>query len=159
MTDNETYAGFIRELVERQDRRKDSLEARGITVITTSGGLATLLFAFAAFVSEPDRLPLSSGERSLLSLAVVAFVAAAVLALLTNRPMNYGEPGPSTPHDLLVAWDHDPERSRKEVSKAWGKVFAQAKLRNEQKAQMLVLAMAAEVAGIAFVAATVWRIL
>ena len=156
MADNETYAAFIRELVERQDGRKASLEARGITVITTSGALATLLFAFAAFANNAQGLILSTGERTLLRLSLVAFVAAAVLALVTNLPLNYGEPAKETGKDLLASWDDDLARSRNEVSKAWARVFAQAKDRNDFKANLLAAAVAAEVVGVALVATTVW---
>jgi hypothetical protein len=145
--------------VDRQDERKKSLESRGITVITTSGALATLLFGLATVGAKSAHIAVTGHTSSILKAALIAFAAAAVLAIATNIPLGYAEPGESTAADLLPYWGDDAARSSQEVAKAWGTVFADAKKMNGIKAWLLFGAVVAEVVAIGLVAAAVWRLL
>ena len=61
------YADYIAEQIARQEERKRSIEARGVTVITTSGRLATLLLGLAALTTREEQtftLPAAAQDRS-----------------------------------------------------------------------------------------------
>src|SRR4051812_49050206 len=66
------YADYIAEQVVREDARKESVERRGLAVVTTSGALATLLFALAALSTKANDFHLSGWSEFFLALAVVA---------------------------------------------------------------------------------------
>ena len=55
----------------REVSRKDSLEKRGITVITTSGALVTLIFAFTSAVAKGHNLGnFTLGEKIAIAVAL-----------------------------------------------------------------------------------------
>jgi uncharacterized membrane protein len=90
-----TSSAAVMKLIEDQlaEERstKSSLETRAIGVITSSGALATLLFALAALVTKPDGYALPEIARWVLALTVVAFIGAAIMAILAARPGTYQE--------------------------------------------------------------------
>jgi hypothetical protein len=154
---NEHYSDFIRALVERQDQRKVSLETRGIAVVTTAGAIATLLFGLAA-LTQHGSIGITGTSALLLKFGVVSFAVAAAFAVATNSPLRYGEPSGNTPANLLEAWSEDDmTESERQVSIAWGKVFAAAKDTNDLKARLLLAAILSEAVGVALIAAVVWR--
>jgi hypothetical protein len=121
--------------------------------------LATLLFGVETVGANSAHLTLVGTTSDLLKAALVAFAAAALLAIATNVPLPYKEPGETTAADLLPYWGDDAARSSKEVAKAWGKVFSGAKKMNDVKAWLLFAAVAGEVTAVALVAAAVWLLL
>ncbi len=137
-----------------------SLEARGITVVTTAGAVATLLFGFATFAHHSG-FDLTHHAAHVLRWAVVAFVVASALAFATNVPLFYDEPNRSTPTKLLGdAWKEDDElEAQRQVARAWGKVFVKAKKMNAIKAGLLLAAVGAEVLGIALIGWVVWLLI
>ena len=81
------YADYIKEQVEAQEARKLSLEQRGLAVITTSGVLVTLLFGLTALtVRRAATFDIPNTAAGLLVGALVFFVLAALLAIITNLP-------------------------------------------------------------------------
>jgi hypothetical protein len=80
------YASNYEALVRGQDERKFSLEQRGLAVITTSGTLATLLFGLVALATKSNDFRLPVRASGPLAVALGAFAAAALLALLTMHP-------------------------------------------------------------------------
>jgi hypothetical protein len=50
------YADLVKEELAREQARKTSLEQRGLSVISTSGALVSLLFALLAFVENAGHL-------------------------------------------------------------------------------------------------------
>jgi hypothetical protein len=78
--------------------RKASLEQRGITAITGSGVLVTLVFGFTAAVSKGHHFAnFTHAEKLLLGFALILFVLSGFLALVTNMPGRIG----SLPLDRL----------------------------------------------------------
>lgn len=88
------YSQLISDQLAEERTRKSSLEARGVTVITTSGTLATLLFALTAGLTSVASFKLPGGAKLPLLLALVAFIVAAVCGLTTNMPLKYREATP-----------------------------------------------------------------
>jgi hypothetical protein len=104
MTDSETtralsevagsvYAGIVKDQLSEERLRKTSLEQRALSVVATSGALATLLFGLAAFAVQSAKVSLNPCQRYSIVAAVAGFLVAAVLALLVQIPLPYHEAG------------------------------------------------------------------
>lgn len=88
-----TRGELVDQELERELGRKDSLERRGITVITASGVLVTLTFGFATAVAKGAHYAnFTTAEKIVLDIALGFFIVSAIFALLTNTPRNYGVP-------------------------------------------------------------------
>lgn len=85
----DVYLAYINSLIATEESRKTSFESRGITVITTSGTLVTLLFGLVAVVTGAEKFTLPEGSHGYLVAAVGLFVAAACLGIVTNMPILY----------------------------------------------------------------------
>jgi hypothetical protein len=82
---HEVYAAMIAAALGREYDRKQSLEQRGLAVISTAGTLISLILGFAIFAgSQVSQLPLSA--KVLLALGLVAFLLASVFKLEICRP-------------------------------------------------------------------------
>ena len=154
------YSDYIAEQVKREDDRKSSLESRGLSVITTSGALTTLLFALAAVSTQVDSFQLSGWSRGFLIAAVVTFLGAAGFAIATNYPLDYDEVKPSELRDAVKnRWSDDERVAERMTSFTRLKVLETARSRNDLKAELLLWATGLEVAGVACVAVAVIFIL
>jgi hypothetical protein len=154
------YEEFIQEQLETEEKRKTSLESRGLSVVTTSGALVTLLFAIAAIETTREGFVLPADSRPLLISAGVFFIVAAVLALLTNLPLPYSN---ARPEELQLAirkmWD-DAEREATQMTSATRVAFLKrAQFINQLKGYVLLLALVAEVTAVGLLFWTVARIL
>jgi hypothetical protein len=155
------YVELLKEELQEERARKTSLEQRGLSVITSSGTLVTLLFALAAVVtgsksfSGVDRAP-----KVLLVIALALFIIAALGGILTNWPLGYGEPNPSDLTRLIATeWSSSVQEATAATAEARADVIGVAKSRNDLKATALVAAMVAEVLAVFFVALSVTKIL
>ena len=154
------YAELIADLVAREDVRKESIEQRGVAVITTSGALSTLLLGLAAVNAHAKNWHLPASADNLLIAAVCLFFTAALLAISTNLPLRYAEikavglwkqTGKRFGDDVAVA--------QRRVSLVRLKVATQARRVNRVKAWLLFSAMLAEGLAVVCVAAAVVNIL
>jgi hypothetical protein len=85
-----TRAELVNEEWTREVARKESLERKGLAVITTSGALVTLIFAFATVVQKGQHFKdFANYERWLIGFALLAFVISAVFGIAVSRPRNY----------------------------------------------------------------------
>lgn len=82
------FAELISEQLTEERATRTSLEQRGVNLVTTSGAFTTLVLGVAALVGE-DKLV--DASRWLLVLSLVAFVVAAVLGVLVNKPVDVEE--------------------------------------------------------------------
>jgi hypothetical protein len=134
---------FIKDELDTERARKASLESRGAAVITSSGALVTLLFAIAAVVTKNEHLTLPCPARWLLGFAAGFFVVAAGVGIYTNAPARYLQVDPQSLNSLLDAEEFgktDPD-ARRELTMARLAELANARDRNQFKAQMVVTAM------------------
>jgi hypothetical protein len=160
------YITSVNEQLENEEERKKTLEGRGIGIITTSGALATLLFGVATFVQGFAALPHASAppfdieapDQSFLVAALVLFVGAAVLGLLSNFPMGYR----SISEKELVrqasasAWTkYDSTRDARELTNQKVDILFYARQANDRKALYLLVGFAFEVMAVVCVAAAV----
>jgi hypothetical protein len=137
---------LIEDQLAEERSTKSSLEARAIGVITSSGALATLLFALAALVSKPTDYAVPDLARYALVATLLAFVAAAVLAILAARPGTYQEVtidslnAAAAPEAMAApAAEGGPKIATVLVS-----IIATARQRNGQKARFLKAAVGFE---------------
>jgi hypothetical protein len=88
-----TRGELVNQELAREFARKESLERRGITVITASGVLVTLAFGFATAVAKGHHYAnFTTPEKIVLDIALAVFILSSLFALLTNTPRNYGVP-------------------------------------------------------------------
>jgi hypothetical protein len=152
----DTYAEFLKDEIAAQDARKASFEAKGLAVITTSGALVTLLFALAALsTQQAQTFVLPKGAQDWLRLALIAFFAAAVAALITNLPLWYQAPNVDDVKKLFIEDADDPNAALKNVGLARVAVANSAEHANNIKGWVLVAAMVLEVVAVALVALAV----
>ena len=147
-----SYGQLILDQLNEERNRKTSLESRGITVITTSGTLATLLFALTAGLTAAAGFKLPGAAKLPLLLALVAFVLAAIFGLATNLPIRYREATPSGLARLVDAryWSAPPEIGQLRVAAAQVAIVAATRSGNNLKVIFLIIAIFAELLAAVF---------
>jgi hypothetical protein len=160
-TVGEVYNELIAEHLERQAKRKASIEQRGLAVISTSGALVTLQFALVAVITDQDSFSLTGPERTVLGLSLLAFVAAAVLGLLTNITRSYAYVSTRQLEELTrpTSWQGSRSEAQRRIARVRVRMLRSARTNNGAKAKLLRYAIATEVAAVAFLAVCVALIL
>ena len=151
----ETYGAFVKDELEAQDKRKASFEQRGLAVITTSGALASLLFALTALsTKQSDTFVLPHTAQNWISTALGLFFASAIAALVTNVPLGYAA---VKADEIRARLKEEParsaERAAKDVALTRVRALASAKKTNGIKGWALLFALALEVLAVGCVAA------
>jgi hypothetical protein len=153
----ELVAKLIESELDAEEARKTSVESRGNLVITTSGGLVTLLFALAALVSGQDKYVPPALAVVFILAALVFFVAAAVLGLLTGAVRDYARVKISdvretvqTEFDTITIAD-----AQRRIAENNLAVLEEARRQTTGKAGLLQLAVIAEVAAVGLLAVVV----
>jgi hypothetical protein len=126
--------------------RKSSIEQRGAGVVTTSGVLVTLLLALAGLATEASKtVVLPHAARWWLVAALIAFIVATLLALLTNIPLRYEA---VTAAAISGRLDEKPIKSvpdaQRDIALTRAKSLADAKCKNGVKAWFLFAAITCE---------------
>jgi hypothetical protein len=150
------YASYIDAQVAAEDARKDSIEKRGLAVITTSGTIVSLLFGLVAVLTGVDKYVLPGGAESWLYAALGAFVVACIGGIATNAPLKYEAVLPERLRSALTGrWEDTPEEADRMVALTELKVLSKASRVNTVKALILVAAVVAEVLAVLFLALAV----
>lgn len=145
-----TSAAATMKLVEGQlaEERatKSSLEGRAIGVITSSGALATLLFALAALVTKPADYAPAVVIRILLVATLVAFMVAIVQAILASRPGTYQEVSLESLRDVatMTAMGAPADEGEPEIARMLVTIIEKAREQNAEKARFLKKGVTAE---------------
>lgn len=150
------YEAVLAGLQDHERSRKASIEQRAIAVITTSGGLVSLLVALSAFLLGKNAT-VHTFSKLMLVAAIVAFVAASGLGLIVNAPREYIG---LTDQDLdrIVAeftWTGTEQEAARIVAHQRAKEVKVARRVNNRKARQLYRAISLEVLGVALVAVAV----
>lgn len=87
---NPAWVEFVEKEVAVEEARKASIEARGLSALTSSGAVATVLLALVSLTKKGGRgtLVVPGSARPWVEAALTAFLMSAALALLTNVPVN-----------------------------------------------------------------------
>jgi hypothetical protein len=157
VSDEAVFPDFVKDLLTVEDKRRDSLEARGSSMITASAALVTLLVALGAFVTNRRDFKLPDATRAPLSVAVVAFVVAAVLGIATYIPQPARMTDPVALSDLLPEyWPKGNDFAQKKITVTRLEQLATLQKANDWKARAL---LAAVVAQLVAVGALAWAVL
>jgi uncharacterized membrane protein (DUF106 family) len=155
---HEVYAEYIKDEYEAEDARKNSLEQRGVGVITTSGALVTLVFALVAVVIGGEHFRLPSEAHIPLYFALGFFVAAVLIAIGTNVPRRFQRVDPTDLDEVVNTdrWNDSVSDAFREVAATRLKELKSSQQRNQETAKLLIFAMLFEVLAICSVAAAVF---
>jgi len=105
-----TYAAFIEAELKAERERRTAYDARGMSLVTTSGSLVALLAAVVAFVRAGESFVFPRAALIPLVAALVTLAAAAGAGILANWNRLYAVPKPVTLERLLSdRWAVDDE--------------------------------------------------
>jgi hypothetical protein len=133
------------------------LEQRGITVITSSGVLVTLLFGLSGAITARQGYSLPGLARVLLVVSALLFVAAACLGILISRPVSHRESDPDWMEETTQPsnWTMDGAEASRLTARSRLRIIESGRVNNDKKAKRLTWAITAEVLAIVLVAVTV----
>jgi hypothetical protein len=150
------YAEFMHDQLTAEETRKVSLEQRGLAVITSSGVLATFGFGALALFRQRDALPLPAAAVCLLVGAAAALLVAAVMGLAAHAPMRHRTINPPAMAETMREhWADDDATARARVTSTRARLLESLRDRNDRRALVVLGALAAEVLGVALIAAAV----
>lgn len=137
---------LIEDQLAEERATKSSLEARAIGVITSSGALATLLFALAALVTKPANYAPAEAIRILLVATLAAFMVAIIQAILASRPGTYQEVSLESLYDVATrtAMGAPAEEGGPEIARMLVTIVDKAREQNAVKARFLRRGVTAE---------------
>jgi hypothetical protein len=142
------YGSLIAEQLAEERAVKTSLEQRGVAVVSTSGVLVGLVFAFTSLLSGDRTLDLPWVARAFLGRALATFVTAAAFGLLCALPRPHLEVGTQALRDLIeddVVWDADAETGARRAALARFATIERLRAHNEHKGELLKAALWVEV--------------
>lgn len=156
------FTEFIeKELAYERDRRK-SLDARGISALTTSSTLVTLIVGLGAIVTSVDGFEPGWPAIALLGFALLAFVLTALLGLLANRLVKYQVVDPAqlrTWRDHDKKWNDEADKAKRVIAEANITTIETLRKGNGRKAKLLEAALWSQLAAIVLLAAAVGVVL
>jgi hypothetical protein len=151
------YAELIDVQLQQERDRKNSLEQRGIAVVTAAGTLVTLVFGFATFVHGTNAIALSPPSIGLFIAALFFFVTAATAGILSNRPTTYLEVDETElsrlTDEALWSWTNRVVAGQR-VAQVKVEVITSARMQNASKATLIRLAVASLALATLLLAAT-----
>jgi hypothetical protein len=157
MTAPDVYADYIKALVDAEAARKSSLEQRGAGVATTSGTLATLLFALVGVITAAKNFSLPTSAHGYLAAAIILFAAAVAIGIIANLPFLYEEAEP-TPDQLAEVWDYTEPEAQGYIIATRLTVLSSARRANALKARLVLFAGAAQLAALVMLVVAVLTI-
>ena len=86
------YSSLITDQLEYEQAAKQSLEQRGVAVITTAGTLVAVLLSLGALVTSSKEFEPPLVAEALVIVALLLFIAACAAAVATNRVRAYEVP-------------------------------------------------------------------
>jgi hypothetical protein len=143
------YLEYIKDQVAQQDERKESIEKRGLAVITSSGTIVSLLFALVAILTGVEKYELPAGAEPWLGAALGGFGLATLAGILTNLPLRYeAVEAEELEKAIQHSWDDAPEKAEREVAATEIKVLATAKWLNTLKGWILIVAISSQLVAV-----------
>ena len=138
-------AQMVREQLDQERRRKDSVELRGMAVITSAGVLVGLLLGLAGVAGTALIQSLPALAKWSALLALFLFAAAAVLGLLTNWAYKQQEPDIEQLQGLVDShWSASAQAAAKYVAQSYLGSIASYREQGNKKATQLIRALTLE---------------
>lgn len=150
------YSDVVQDLLASEEKRREALTARGMSVITISGALVTLLLGLAALVTGSSRVRLNTAGLALVAASVIAFAVSAMLALVTYAPLR--ERGPAVGELGMVlreTWDEGADFARKKVVATRLLLIKTTQDANDRRASALLAAVGAQAVAVILLAIAV----
>lgn len=140
------YHALLTDQLADERAKKNSLEQRGIAVISTSGALVTITLGFVALATRARTDVLGTAVVVLLVVALVGLVLAAAAGLVVNLParlpvVDAGE--------LAVASGEDEVEVARVEHEVLARLLAGLRRVNRRRARVLFAALLAEVGALA----------
>ncbi|GLZ36123.1 hypothetical protein Lesp02_83100 [Lentzea sp. NBRC 105346] len=149
------YAVAVKELVDTEAKRRDSLESRAVAVVSVSGTLLTLLLALSAATRGKD-VQLVGGGRAFVVVSVLVFVVAAAAAIGVYAPRVATTIDVGRLRDEVRAhWSDDSGWGLKRVTGERLHQLDELQRTNDTKGKWLLGAVVAQFAGVVLVAVAV----
>jgi hypothetical protein len=151
------YASLVTTRLAEEERRHGTLQARGLAVVTTSGTLVTLIFAVGQFALRSKVIAkVPDASQWMLTIAVVAFVGAAIGGLIANIPRDLGRPvSADIAEKIKSEWSKSGAAAEKIVAFTRACQLQKIEDVNDISAWAVMGGLAAEVFAIALAAAAV----
>lgn len=155
------YGEFIKEQLESQAGRRKWIEEKGLGVVTSSAALTGLLFGLVTLITADKAFSMPKASVPILAFAVLAFLLAALLGVMTNWPRFYPAATTSGLEKLTSRsmWDKPEDDGQRATAKARVAIVKKSRVVNTTKAYLLVAALVAQFGGVVMVSAVVWQIL
>jgi hypothetical protein len=156
---NEKYAAVIKSELDEEQATTTDFRSRSLTIVTTSGGLVTLLaglIAIAAGGSKTWEIP--DGALWPLGVALGSYVVAAFLALSIHIPRITNRATIEGLEELLEADDDDDEATMA-IADLQLATLTSMRVLNGERSWFLLSSIAAEIVAIAATGLTAWRII
>jgi hypothetical protein len=151
---NETYARVIEAELAAEAARKQSMEQRGLGVITTAGALLTLLLAMLS--AEPfEQLRAVPATRAFLVVAATLLALAEIAGLAANVPLGYRHFGVDDLAEMVGerGWREPADVAEWRVAQSRADFVAVNRRKNLLKARLIQCAFTLEVLAICAIAA------
>jgi hypothetical protein len=152
----EFYAALVEKELDDQRASKGSIEQRALAVVSTSGVLVALLLGLATLTTSGETIELPDAARLPLYVAVGAFAAATLVALIAAVPFRYRSMKTGATYNVVRdKWNDPPPIARRRVTVTRLMLFESYKRRNSVKGWILTVAIAIEFAAVALLALAV----
>jgi hypothetical protein len=153
----EAYGQLIVDQLIEERARKTSIEQRGVGVVTTSGVLVTLLFGLSALATSSPSYKLPDPARWTLLFAVVLFLVASVLGLITNWALGYTEVTTNGMRQLVEPeqWLEGSPEAARQSAEARVDIIEGFRTNNQMKGWILRAAMGLQILAVAMLALSV----
>ncbi len=134
--------------------KKATSASKGLSIITTSGALVTLLYGLITIANSKNAGSTRGVASGFLFAGIALFATASILGVYLNAPSRYLEIDPASLTSMTAPeiWSADSEEARRELALARIKMLQNWRKVNGSKARVLVAAISLEAAGVAAVA-------
>lgn len=145
----EEYTNHIKAALEAEYKRRDDLNARSGSVITSAGGLVTLTVAVLAVFLGKEYL-LDGGERGWMIFAFILFLVSAILGVVAGLSWKYKVADGNSLKEMTDShWGDSEVDARKAVADTNIEAIGSLRKGNNWKARFLLAASISQVLAIA----------
>ena len=150
------YAALVAAEVADKRASKESLERRGLQVVTTSGALLTIIFGLVSLVARDGGFAIPLDARPFLYLSLLAFTCATLFGLAANYPLEYLEVTPDGLRKTISGSNVNSEYfGQVTVAKTQVRTLESYWRKNKWKARLVAFGIGAEFVAIGSLAAVV----
>jgi sirohydrochlorin ferrochelatase len=155
-----TYATFIENELKVERDRRTTLDARGLSIVSVSGSLTTILVAVGAFASGRKDFKLPHVAIVPLFITLGAFVVAAIVGIIASAGRRYQVTTPPALAAMLTNhWQDEEVDARNFVSIQHVKTITSLRSGNRRKELLVITGTLFQIGGIIALSVAVFLIL